>query len=134
MEEESGLASSIRNNGDRADANGNEKVAGLATSGVPVRVDGNGDTTSSTANPTSSTTISADGDLLPASSRPAPSHIRERVSSVDRRDLMQRIRGEGIQVTLIGEVLAPGKGIEAKVNDQPAEWPRFEVDEIARLF
>ena len=47
---------------------------------------------------------------------------------------MQSIRNEGIQVTRIGEVLSPGKGIEAQVNDQPAEWPRFEVDEIAKLF
>ena len=50
------------------------------------------------------------------------------------QDLMQSIRNEGIQVTRIGEVLSPGKGIEAQVNDQPAEWPRFEVDEIAKLF
>jgi len=48
--------------------------------------------------------------------------------------LMARITGAGIDVTCIGEVLKEGRGIEALDDDSPAEWPRFEVDEISRLF
>ena len=50
------------------------------------------------------------------------------------QDLMRTLQQEGIQVTLIGEVLDRGRGIEAIVDNQPVEWPKFEVDEIARLF
>ena len=49
-------------------------------------------------------------------------------------DLMQAIQNAGIQVTRIGEVLESGKGIEAIAGGKPAPWPKFEVDEIARLF
>ncbi|UCD31893.1 MAG: HAD-IA family hydrolase [Desulfobacterales bacterium] len=48
--------------------------------------------------------------------------------------LMARIKEAGIDVTCIGEVLKAGRGIEALDQDSPAEWPRFEVDEISRLF
>jgi hypothetical protein len=40
----------------------------------------------------------------------------------------------GVEVTCIGEVLAPGRGITAEKNNQPAPWPQFETDEITRLF
>ena len=40
----------------------------------------------------------------------------------------------GIDVTCIGEVMEKGAGIEAVSRGKPAEWPKFEVDEIARLF
>ncbi|OQY51663.1 MAG: hypothetical protein B6245_24325 [Desulfobacteraceae bacterium 4572_88] len=48
--------------------------------------------------------------------------------------LMADIRAEGIQVSCIAEVLDAAQGIEAMKQGNPAEWPRFEVDEIARLF
>jgi hydrogenase expression/formation protein HypE len=48
--------------------------------------------------------------------------------------LMADVRDAGIDVTCIGEVLAAGRGIEAVKQGKPAEWPRFEVDEITRLF
>jgi HAD superfamily hydrolase (TIGR01509 family) len=49
--------------------------------------------------------------------------------------LAQSIRQAGIEATIIGEVLERGTGIEA-VDDAQREtfWPRFEVDEITRLF
>jgi len=50
------------------------------------------------------------------------------------RELIRTISSEGIQVTRIGEVLERGSGIEAVSNGKAAAWPRFEVDEIARLF
>ena len=51
-------------------------------------------------------------------------------------ELMRSIREAGIAVTCIGEVLDKGAGIEAVdlKRGRPAELPRFEVDEIARLF
>jgi hydrogenase maturation factor len=49
-------------------------------------------------------------------------------------DLMSKIGKAGIDITCIGEVLAPGRGITAKKNHQPAPWPQFETDEITRLF
>lgn len=48
--------------------------------------------------------------------------------------LIRDIHGAGIQVTVIGEVLEPGEEVEAVWEDQPVAWPRFEVDEITRLF
>jgi hydrogenase maturation factor len=48
--------------------------------------------------------------------------------------LMSRIQGAGIDVTCIGEVLEPGRGIKAVKQEKPASWPCFEVDEITRLF
>jgi hypothetical protein len=50
------------------------------------------------------------------------------------RELIRKISSKGIQVTRIGEVLERGNGIEAVSNGKAAAWPRFEVDEIARLF
>ncbi len=48
--------------------------------------------------------------------------------------LLHRIRDAGIPVTIIGEVAEAGEGIEATRDGAPAEWPRFEVDELTRLF
>ena len=48
--------------------------------------------------------------------------------------LMTSIQDAGIDVTCIGEVLEKGQGIIALKNGQPALWPQFEADEIARLF
>jgi hypothetical protein len=47
---------------------------------------------------------------------------------------MLRIAEAGVDVTCIGEVLAAGRGIEAMEKGRPADWPRFKVDEISRLF
>ena len=49
-------------------------------------------------------------------------------------DLMSMIGKAGVEITCIGEVLAPGRGITAQKNRQPAPWPQFETDEITRLF
>ncbi|QTA92652.1 HAD-IA family hydrolase [Desulfonema magnum] len=48
--------------------------------------------------------------------------------------LISRIQQAGINISVIGEVLEQGQGIEAISHGNPAEWPRFEVDEITRLF
>jgi HAD superfamily hydrolase (TIGR01509 family) len=45
--------------------------------------------------------------------------------------LLEKVRLAGIEATHIGEVLEEGVGIEAA---GPNEWPRFAVDEIARVF
>jgi hypothetical protein len=37
-------------------------------------------------------------------------------------------------VSEIGEIRGPGKGIDAWHRLQPVSWPRFEADEITRLF
>lgn len=50
------------------------------------------------------------------------------------KDLIRRLFEAGIQVTVIGEVLAEGTGIEALREGIETEWPRFEVDELTRLF
>jgi hydrogenase maturation factor len=49
--------------------------------------------------------------------------------------LARRLEEQGIPAALIGEVLEAGIGIAAVHEDgKPANWPHFEVDEIARLF
>ena len=55
---------------------------------------------------------------------------REKIS----KKLMAGIIKAGIDVTCIGEVMEKGAGIEAVSRGKPVEWPKFEVDEIARLF
>ena len=47
--------------------------------------------------------------------------------------LSQRLEAAGIRVTTIGVVTAAGTGIQAEAGGRPADWPAFEVDEIARL-
>ncbi len=44
------------------------------------------------------------------------------------------IEAEGIEVAVIGEVLEPGKGIEALRNGVSEKWPSFDADELTRLF
>jgi HAD superfamily hydrolase (TIGR01549 family) len=48
--------------------------------------------------------------------------------------LKQKLEEAGIQVTVIGIVIDAGKGVEAVRGNAPAEWPKFEADEITRLF
>jgi hydrogenase maturation factor len=48
--------------------------------------------------------------------------------------LMAAIGAEGIPVAWIGDVSAPGQGVRAHRNGKHVPWPKFEVDEIARLF
>jgi len=48
--------------------------------------------------------------------------------------LLREIRKAGIEVSVIGEIREPGKGIDAQHQLQPVTWPRFEADEITRLF
>jgi hypothetical protein len=44
------------------------------------------------------------------------------------------LRRAGIQVSCIGEVSEKGTGVLGFKGGRPTRWPRFEVDEIARLF
>ncbi|KPJ75323.1 MAG: hypothetical protein AMJ54_15310 [Deltaproteobacteria bacterium SG8_13] len=48
--------------------------------------------------------------------------------------LQEKLAAEKIPVAVIGEVREAGQGIEAVRNRQPSPWPRFEADEITRLF
>jgi len=48
--------------------------------------------------------------------------------------LLEKIRKSGIKISCIGEVLDPGQGISAIKKGRSIDWPRFEVDEITRLF
>jgi len=48
--------------------------------------------------------------------------------------LMEKIGKCGIEISCIGEVLNVGHGIEALKKGRSIDWPRFEVDEITRLF
>ena len=50
------------------------------------------------------------------------------------QSLMKTIRQSGIEINCIGEVLESGQGIQAVSGGQAIDWPRFEVDEITRLF
>ena len=48
--------------------------------------------------------------------------------------MVEKIQAAGIQAACIGEVLEAGRGINALKNGTSAQWPRFAVDEITRLF
>jgi hydrogenase maturation factor/beta-phosphoglucomutase-like phosphatase (HAD superfamily) len=50
------------------------------------------------------------------------------------RDLEEKINRENIDITCIGEVSVPGRGIDARDKGRPVDWPVFEVDEITKLF
>ena len=50
------------------------------------------------------------------------------------QNLMSSIGDAGIAVACIGEVQEKGQGIEAHENKKQVLWPRFEVDEITKLF
>ena len=47
--------------------------------------------------------------------------------------LIDKIRKAAIEITVIGEVLAPGDGVQALRNGQSIVWPEFAADEITRL-
>jgi hydrogenase expression/formation protein HypE len=51
-----------------------------------------------------------------------------------RDTLLKHIRGAGIRITPIGELLDKGRGVKALRQGAPTEWPAFEVDEITRFF
>ena len=48
--------------------------------------------------------------------------------------LIAQIFKAGIRATYIGEICEPGGGIEALYEGQFVEWPRFDTDEITKLF
>ncbi|MBN2107443.1 MAG: HAD-IA family hydrolase [Deltaproteobacteria bacterium] len=48
--------------------------------------------------------------------------------------LMNALKNAGIDSVCVGEVLEKGQGMEALSNGSPAEWPRFDADELARHF
>jgi HAD superfamily hydrolase (TIGR01509 family) len=48
--------------------------------------------------------------------------------------LIEELNGQGIEAVCIGEALAAGQGVQARLGGRAAKWPRFEVDEITRLF
>ena len=48
--------------------------------------------------------------------------------------LMKKLGAAGIAVTAIGTLTEAAAGIRAKIQGRPVAWPRFEVDEITRLF
>jgi hydrogenase expression/formation protein HypE len=50
------------------------------------------------------------------------------------QNLINTIRGAGIDIACIGEVMAAGEGISATHKGKKVEWPRFEADELTRLF
>jgi hydrogenase expression/formation protein HypE len=50
------------------------------------------------------------------------------------RKLMADLEKANIAVTDIGEVTTADAGIDALENGRPVSWPRFDVDEITRLF
>ena len=54
--------------------------------------------------------------------------------ATDCNSLMETIGKRGIEISCIGEVLDIGQGIDAIRKGRPIDWPRFEVDEITRLF
>ncbi len=50
-------------------------------------------------------------------------------------EMLSALRAAAIEVVCLGEVLNPGEGILAvDGKGEPAPWPRFSTDEIARLF
>jgi HAD superfamily hydrolase (TIGR01549 family) len=52
----------------------------------------------------------------------------------DAQPLRKRLAAANIEVADIGTVTGKGCGIEAVEGGQPAVWPEFAVDELARLF
>ncbi len=48
--------------------------------------------------------------------------------------LMGSIREAGIDIACIGEVMEAGRGVEAVGKTGPIVWPRFEADELTRLY
>ena len=52
----------------------------------------------------------------------------------DSQELMQRIDAAGVEITCIGEVSGKGHQIQAYKGKKRVPWPRFEVDEITKVF
>ncbi len=52
----------------------------------------------------------------------------------DADRLAADITAAGIRITEIGEVVDGKSGVEAFENGHPVPWPRFEVDEITKVF
>ena len=52
----------------------------------------------------------------------------------NKNDILTGIRKAGIDVACIGEVLESGEGVVAMAGLKQAAWPKFKVDELARLF
>lgn len=50
------------------------------------------------------------------------------------KNLCTALDAADIDNAVIGEVLDRGQGIESLHNGNPAAWPHFEVDELARIF
>ncbi len=48
--------------------------------------------------------------------------------------LIKTVQQANIEITMIGEVLAPGTGVKATRGDLPTTWPQFATDEITQLF
>jgi len=48
--------------------------------------------------------------------------------------LVSALREAEIEASVVGEVLGPGRGIEAADEQGPVAWPAFEADELTRLF
>jgi hydrogenase expression/formation protein HypE len=51
-----------------------------------------------------------------------------------KTQLIAEISAANIAVACIGKVMEPGRGIDARRNNQPEKWPFFEADELTRLF
>jgi hydrogenase expression/formation protein HypE len=51
-----------------------------------------------------------------------------------KTQLIAEISVANIAVACIGKVMEPGRGIDARRNNQPEKWPFFEADELTRLF
>jgi HAD superfamily hydrolase (TIGR01509 family) len=52
----------------------------------------------------------------------------------ESQDLMNTIRRAGVDIACIGEVMTTGEGISAIRKGRKMEWPRFDADELTRLF
>jgi HAD superfamily hydrolase (TIGR01509 family) len=50
------------------------------------------------------------------------------------QNLIDKIKGAGIAVSCIGEIMDGGRGIVAVSKNRVVEWPSFKADELTRLF
>jgi HAD superfamily hydrolase (TIGR01509 family) len=50
------------------------------------------------------------------------------------QDLINAVRKAGVDIACIGEVMSAGEGVAATSEGRKVEWPRFEADELTRLF
>ena len=55
-------------------------------------------------------------------------------SPTEGDSLIDRLKAKDIRVTTIGVTVGPGQGIEAVDSQGKADWPKFKVDEITKLF